>query len=193
MLGIQKDIKNIKTIDKRSIRSILETTMSHPIHIELLKHTSIRAQLLEAFPDLDARTLLDTLEGTSDLTEMLSGIARAFLEDRSTVSALKQRLDDMRARLSRLETAAERKRGLIAEVMERAEIRKLSEPDFTLSLRDMPPGLQIINESEIPPGYWQPQPARLDRQTILASLMAGHSVPGAALSNGPRSISVRTR
>jgi len=167
--------------------------VSHPIHIELLKHTSIRAQLLEAFPDLDERTLVDTLEGASDLKAMLGGIARAYLEDRSMASALKQRLDDMRARLSRLETAAQRKRELIADVMDRAEIRKLTEPDFTLSLRDVPPGLQIIDETEIPPGYWQPQPARLDRQTVLATLKAGRRVPGAVLSNGGHTISVRTR
>lgn len=109
------------------------------------------------------------------------------------MSALRQRLDDMRLRLSRLETAAERKRQLIADVMDRAEIRKLTESDFTLFLRAVPPGLRVVNETELPSAYWQPQPARLDRQNVLATLKAGRRVPGAMLSNGGHTINVSTR
>ena len=87
-----------------------------PLHIELLRHQLIRDRLLAAYPDLDQETLLDTLEGASDLKEMLGAITRAYLEDRAFTAALKQRLDDMRIRLSRLETATANKRELIAEV-----------------------------------------------------------------------------
>lgn len=167
--------------------------MSHPIHFEVLQHQAIRAQLLEAFPDLDEQTLLDTLEGASDLNEMLAGITRAYLEDKTLAAALKQRLDDMRNRLSRLEATADKKRDLITNVMEKAEIKKLMEPEFTLSLRVVPPGLQVTDEEVIPEDYWKPQAPKLDKAGLLATLKSGASVPGTCLGNGGHSISVRTK
>lgn len=167
--------------------------MSHPLHHEVLKHQVIRARLVEAFPDLDEETLVDTLEGATDLKEMLAGIARAYLEDRCMVSALKQRLEAMRDRLGRLENTASRKRDLITEVMEKAELQKLTEPDFTLSMREVPPSVQVVEEAEVPEQYWKPQPAKLDRQALLAALKQGQAVPGALLSNGGRTVSLRTK
>ncbi len=52
--------------------------MNMPLHIELLRHQLIRDRLLAAYPDLDQETLLDTLEGASDLKEMLGAITRAY-------------------------------------------------------------------------------------------------------------------
>lgn len=167
--------------------------MPHPIRFEVLRHQAIRSGLLEAFPDLDEQTLLDTLEGASDLNEMLAGIVRAYLEDRSLTVALKQRLDDMRERLSRLEVTANKKRDLIADVMGRVEIKKLLEPDFTLSLREAPPGLQVVDEEVIPEDFWKPQAPRLDRTAVLAALKSGETVPGTCLGNGGRAITVRTK
>ena len=167
--------------------------MHHPIHYEVLQHQAIRAQLLEAFPDLDEQTLLDTLEGASDLNEMLASIVRAYLEDRTLAAALKQRTDDMRERLSRLQATADKKRDLITGVMERAEIRKLLEPDFTVSLREVPPGLQVTDEEVIPADFWKTQAPRLDRTAVLAALKGGEKVPGTCLGNGGRAISVRTK
>ena len=168
--------------------------MSTQLHIELLRHQLIRDRLLAAYPDLDQETLLDTLEGASDLKEMLGAITRAYLDDRAFAVALKQRLDDMRIRLNRLETATSNKRDLIAVVMGKAELRKVTEPDFTLSLREVPRGLQLNDEAEIPEAYWLAQPAKLDRQAVLRDLRGGDViVPGAMLNNGGKTISVRTQ
>jgi hypothetical protein len=77
--------------------------------------------------------------------------------------------------------------------MERANIKKLAEPDFTASLRAVPPSVVIVDEQEIPQEYWKPQPPRLDRQGLSAALKGGSAVPGAALSNSQVTISVRTK
>ena len=167
--------------------------MHIPIHVELLRHQLIRDRLLAAYPDLDQETLLDTLEGASDLKEMLGAITRAYLEDRAFAGALKERLDDMRIRLNRLETATSNKRILIAEVMGRANLRKVMEPDFTLSLRDVARGLSVNDEAEIPETYWLSQPAKLDRQSLLQDLRGDVCVPGATLNEGSKTISVRTQ
>ena len=44
-------------------------------------YAHVRARLLAEVPDLDAETLADTLEGISDLSEMLGEIIRSALDD----------------------------------------------------------------------------------------------------------------
>jgi hypothetical protein len=72
-------------------------------------------------------------------------------------------------------------------------MKKLEQPDFTASLRAVPPGLVVGDESLIPADYWKPQPAKLDKRGLLTALNAGTSVPGVSLGNGGTTLSVRTK
>ncbi|MDE2165839.1 MAG: siphovirus Gp157 family protein [Alphaproteobacteria bacterium] len=167
----------------------MDPTLSH----SLSEHEYLRKCLEEGFPEADDETLRDTLEGLSSLPEVLSAVIRAYLEDLSLAAALGMRIADMQERLARFEARAERKRALVTQVMERAELKKLQEPEFTVSLRTVPPGLVVSDEAQIPTDYWKPQPAKLDKKGLLASLNAGQAIPGAGLGNGGTTISVRTR
>jgi Siphovirus Gp157 len=124
---------------------------------------------------------------------MLACAVRSYLDELSVIAALGLRLEDMQARLSRLEARADKKRSVITRVMEQAHLKKLAEPDFTASLRLTPSPLVITSEQEIPPCCWKPQAPRLDRQGLLSALRAGETVPGAALGNGELTVSVRTK
>jgi len=137
--------------------------------------------------------LRDTLEGISALPELVAAIVRSQLDDSALAAALRSRLGDMQERLARIEGRAEKKRALVASVMERTDLRKLTEPDFTVSLRPTPQPLVITAEGEIPATYWKPQAPKLDRSALIASLKAGEQVPGASLGNGGVTIAVRTR
>ncbi len=160
---------------------------------QLAEHEHLRAQLYSQFPDADDVSLRDTLEGLSNLPEMLATILRSHLDDLALTAALRTRINDMQGRLSRLEDRAEKKRALVASVMERVDLRKLTEPDFTVSLRPTVPPLVVTAEAEIPEAYWRPQPSKLDRRALIAALTAGRTVPGATLGNGGMTIAVRTR
>ncbi len=167
--------------------------MTHPIHHELTHHQYFRERLEAAFPDADEDTLRDTLEGMTNLTEKLGEVLRSCLEDQSFASALRSRMADMQERLSRFEERARKKRELVTSTMERADIRKITEADFTVSLRPTSPPLVLVDENEIPEDFWKPQPAKLDRQGLIAALKAGRDVPGATLGNTALTISVRTK
>ncbi len=167
--------------------------MTVPILRELASHEYLRERLAAEFPEADEETLTDTLEGLTDLNEMLAAITRSYLEDRCLASALRRRLDEMKARLSRMETSADAKRRILATVMDRAELQKIIEPDFTLSFRVSPPALTVNDEGGIPNDFWKPQPAKLDRQALLQHLKSGQQITGAALNNGAPSIAVRTK
>jgi len=167
--------------------------MQMPLLQNLAEYQYLREQLEAAYPEADEQALRDTLEGLSTLPELLAAVIRSYLDDLSLAAALGMRLGDMQARLSRFEARAEKKRALVTQVMERADLKKLQEPDFTVSLRAVPPGLVVSNEAEIPGDYWKAQPAKLDKRGLLAALQMGQAVPGAGLGNGGTTISVRSR
>ncbi len=163
-----------------------------PLNRELTHHQYLRSRLEEDFPDADEETLVDTLEGLSNLPDMLAEVCRSMLDDQAMVSALRGRVGDMQERCGRIEARARKKRELVCSVMERADVRKLMEPDLTVSLRPSRAPLVLTDESVIPEGYWKAQAPKLDRQGLIAALSAGRDVPGALLGNAPMTISVAT-
>jgi hypothetical protein len=167
--------------------------MGVPLHAEFQNHQYLREQLRAEFPESDDETLRDTAEGLSRLPEVLAAILRSHLDDVAMMYALRERIGDMQERLARIESRSARKRAIVATVMERADIKKLTEPDFTASLRSTPAPLVIIDEAKIPGEFWKPQPAKLDRRQLAASLSAGQTVPGATLGNGGMTLALRTR
>ena len=167
--------------------------MSQQLQLERTRFTELRRRLLELHPDLDEQTLADTLEGATDFKEALAALIRSALEDECLAKALKERLEMMRGRLSRLEARASSKRQVAVENMEAADLRKLQEPDFTASVRIGPPSVTIVAEDELPIDYLLPQPPKPDKRAILEALSGGTFVPGAILSHPKISLSVRSQ
>ncbi len=167
--------------------------MGDPLMHELAHHEYFRAQLLERFPDADEETLRDTLEGLTNLPEMLAAVIRTQQEDRVLSSALRARVEEMQQRQKRLDHKVERKRELVATVMERAQIEKVVESDFTVSLRQAPRPLIVSDDTAIPADYWNPQPAKLDRRKLVEDLKDGKRIEGACLGNGGRTVAVRVK
>ncbi len=167
--------------------------MSHPVLHELTYHEYLREQIRNEFPDIDEETLADTLEGLTNLNEMLGAVVRSHLDDMAMVDALKSRVADMQDRLSRISKRADKKREIVTSVMEQADLKKLAEADFTLSLRATSAPLVVTEEESIPEPYWRPQAPKLDRQGLIAALKSGEHVPGAALGNPRMAIAIRTK
>jgi len=160
---------------------------------EISRHRALRDRLLAEIPNLDSETLADTLEGITDLKEMLAEVLRSALEDEALAAGLSTRLSDMKARLGRLQTRGKSKRHLALKAMTEANIPKLVEADFTASLRQGTPALEVVAEDRIPAAYWKPQPPQLDRQGLLAALKLGTAIEGAALAPPNLQLSVRTK
>ncbi len=167
--------------------------MPQPVLHELTHHRYLRERLEAAFPDADEETLMDTLEGMTSLTDSLAELLRSSQEDQSLASALRSRMSDMQERCSRLDERARKKRELVCTVMEEADLKKLMEPDFTVSLRPARAPLMIIDEAAIPGAYWKPQPAKLDRMGLISALSNGRNIAGAVLGNPSLTIAVRTK
>ena len=160
---------------------------------ELNRYTELRRRLLEADPEIDNRTLADTLEGATDLREVIASVIRSALDDDALAKALEDRVVQMKARLARIEATAEKKREIALAAMEEADIEKILEPDFTVSIRAVAPGVVVTNQAVIPEWFWIPQPAKLDKRLLLETLRAGEAVMGAELANSKITLAIRTK
>jgi hypothetical protein len=162
------------------------------INAQLCVYGRFRQRLLDEYPDLDHDTIRDTLEGITNLHELIAELIRSALVDEALQVGLRMRLEEMRARQGRLAERGLKKRQLALEAMKEAELKKLEQPDFTASARPLPP-LVVTSEKDVPESYWIPQPPRLDRQTLTSDLRRGDQVPGACLGNAAPILTVRTK
>ena len=163
------------------------------LHSEVHQYLILAEQLKDQFADLDEGTLADTLEGISQLPDLITQIVRSGLEDEALIDALKLRLDEMHARLGRLKERYEKKRAMAAWAMSRAQIARIQAADFSLSLRPGSQRLEIRDEALVPPMFYVPQQPRLDRAELSSALKRGETVNGAILVQGEPTIQVRVR
>jgi hypothetical protein len=163
------------------------------IEFAAITYRAIRDRLRAADPQIDEQTLADTVEGLTDLHEILTAIIRAALTDEAIAVGLKGRIEEMQGRLDRLQDRATKRRQIAKDVMVELDLKKLTAPDFTASIRPGMPALMVIDEAAVPSIYWEPRDPRLNRQGLVADLKQGAEITGVTLSNPEPVLSVRTK
>jgi len=158
-----------------------------------IHYRSIRDRIRAQDPQIDEQTLADTVEGLTDLHEIVQAIIRSALADEALARGLKCRISDMQGRLDRLEDRASKRRQIAKDVMVELDLKKLNAPDFTASIRPGTPALMVIDEEAVPSIYWQPSEPRLNRQELASEFKQGAEIAGVTLSNPEPVLSVRTR
>jgi hypothetical protein len=156
-------------------------------------YRAVRERIRTQDPELDEQTLTDTVEGLTDLHEILAAIVRAALADEALAAGLKGRIAEMQERLERLQERAAKRRQIVKDAMVELDLKKLTAPDFSASIRPGMPALLVIDEAAVPSIYWEPREPRLDRQGLLAELKQGAEITGVTLSNPEPVLSVRTK
>jgi Siphovirus Gp157 len=163
------------------------------IQLTALQYQLIRDRLRALDRDLDDQTLGDTLEGLTDLHEVLAAVVREALNDEALALGLRHRIGAMAERLERLLFRAAKRREIAREVMAETEVKKVTAPDLTLILRPGSPALVVTDERAIPAEFWVAREPRLNRQELLTQLKAGTEIQGAQLSNPQPVLTVRTK
>jgi hypothetical protein len=156
-------------------------------------YRTIRDRIRVQDPEIDERTLADTVEGLTDLHEILEAVIRGALADEALATGLKGRIAEMEGRLGRLQERASKRRQIAKDVMIELDLKKLQAPDFTASIRPGMASLVVIDEAAVPSIYWEPRDPRLNRQGLLADLKQGAEITGVALANPEPVLSVRTK
>ena len=164
-----------------------------PLAFSATTYRAVRERIRTQDPDLDEETLTDTVEGLTDVHEILAAIVRAALADEALAAGLKGRFAEMQERLERLQERAAKRRQVVKGTMVELDLKKLTAPDFSASIRPGMPALLVIDEAAVPSIYWEPREPRLDRQGLLAELKQGAEITGVTLSNPEPVLSVRTK
>lgn len=153
----------------------------------------IRDRIRAQDPELDEQTLADTVEGLTDLHEILAAVIRAALTDEAIVAGLEERIEAMQKRLDRLQFRAAKRREIARDVMVECDVKTVAAPDFTISTRPGSVSLVVTDEASIPAEFWVPCKPRLNRQGLLQLLKQGTDVSGVQLSNPQPVLTVRTK
>jgi hypothetical protein len=156
-------------------------------------YRALRDRIRAQDPEIDERTLADTVEGLTDLHQIIEAIIRSALEDEALATGLKGRVAEMEDRLARLQDRASKRRQIAKDVMVELDLKKLSAPDFTASIRPGMPSLLVIDEAAVPSIYWEPREPRLNRHGLVSDLKRGAEITGVTLSNPEPVLSVRTK
>ena len=108
-----------------------------------------------------------------------------------TSKAFSAHITKLSERKQRLKTRVDHVRVSILSAMEVAELKTKKTPLATVSRRNTAPKLIVADEALIPSDYWKPQPPALDKKLLIDRLKAEDRVPGAELSNGGETLSIR--
>ena len=158
-----------------------------------IAYRTIRDRIRTEDPTIDEQTLADTVEGLTDVHDIVAAIVRVALADEALATGLKGRIAEMQDRLARLQDCAAKRRQIAKDVMLELEIKKITTPDFTVSIRPGMPSLLVLDEAAVPSIHWQEVAPRLNRQGLLNELKEGADIKGVTLSNPEPVLSVRVK
>lgn len=153
-----------------------------------------REALLAEFPELaeDVQALADTLEGETEAPDVIAGFIREAREDAAKADALGRIMSDMGERKARFVARAERRREAAQRIMVACGIRKIELADFTASIRNVPPSVIITDDAALPDSFCRFARSP-DKTRIKDALGRGEEIPGAELTNGGETISIRVK
>lgn len=150
--------------------------------------------LLTAYPELaeDEELKLDTLEGETDFNRIVTRCLNERLEADTLAKAIKEREGELRERRSRFERKADAMKKLIKDMMDSADIDKLTLPEATLSVTSPRTSVNVLDVEELPQGYYKTTRSA-DKTAIKSALEAGETIPGAELALGESGLTIRTK
>jgi hypothetical protein len=155
-------------------------------------YDEMKKRLEAEVPDIDEETLLDTLEGETDLHERIASICRAAVEAVDAAEVCKLRMDELNARANRHRERAARLRGIALWALQESNIPKINAPDITVSVAKGRTSVIITDETSVPIEFVDYEP-KIRRSDVKQALEDGRDVPGATLSNSPPSLTIRTK
>lgn len=161
----------------------------------------------------DEALVADSIEGQTQLFEIIDAVLARMTDAEVMIEGIDAITKNLSGRKARYEARIKRDRALIEQAMTIADLAKIERPTATLSLAARPPSLTLTEESEIPAAYWKAGEPTLDRKTLAAALKERAAalaalpadpeakaaaiaalppeIPGATLSNGAPSLTVR--
>lgn len=141
----------------------------------------------------DSEAIRDTIEGETNLHDAIASVMDDIREDEILVAGIEAMSKTLDERKKRLEDRIGWRRAAIERAMAIGELQNLQLPDATISLKSTAKQLVITDEAQLPSQYWKAQDPTLDKKALKDALKDGVDVPGAVLSNGSQTLSIRRK
>jgi len=151
----------------------------------------INALLLE-YPQLadDEELFRDTLEGNTRFNEIMDRLLGEMRDNETLAEATSARIAKIRERQTRLTHRAQFYRSLMHRLLTVTGIQSVALAEAKVSIMKLPDKVIITDESAVPDAFMKitKEP---NKTAIKNAIKTGTYVPGAVLSNGSTTISVR--
>jgi hypothetical protein len=150
--------------------------------------------ILELCPDLelDEQLKLSTLEGETELNEIVSLLLAENEDDEGNIDQIKAQIETRRERIARFERRIETRRNAIVSLMDTAMLTKLPLAEATVSLRTLKASPKVTDEEAVPDDYCK-FVRKPDMEKIRAAFERGQPISGVTITNGGSSLSVRRK
>lgn len=166
--------------------------ISRELHIQGEAARNLLLNIKDVVED-DAELIETAIEGETSLKEAISAAVDRILELDAYEEAIAAQVKALSERKERFAHQSERIKSAIHVAMGQAELRKMELAVATLGVRAVPAKCEILDESMIPSKFWKAQEPKLDKKAVLDALKAKEDVPGAVLSNGGETLSLRVK
>lgn len=165
--------------------------MSNPILAAEDVIREVNALLLE-YPQLadDEELFRDTLEGNTRFNEIMDRLLGEMRDNETLAEATSARIAKIKERQTRLTHRAQFYRSLMHRLLTVTGIQSVALAEAKVSIMKSPDKVIITDESAVPDAFMKitKEP---NKTAIKNAIKTGTYVPGAALSNGGTTISVR--
>ena len=167
--------------------------MSNDLRHAIAIHAELRDRLKAVYGlDDDDPALIDTLEGLSDLDAAIAAVVREAREAEANASALDTIIEANRQRKVRWERKRESLRDLASWAMAESNLKKITTPDLTISVRAGKPKI-IIDEGALAAEFIKSIiTTKPDREAVKAAVDAGNVPNGVTVGNAAPVLIVRT-
>jgi Siphovirus Gp157 len=157
----------------------MPSNVPHGAAIERAMSAAMEA--ISALPDDgDNVLLLNTIEGESDVLEVLDRVVEAAIADKKLAELARERA-------KRIEARADRARGVALQILEALQVSPLERPLYSASI-SYPRKPLVTNADELPKEMIREAP---DMIAIGKALRAGETIPGAELRNPEPQLTIR--
>lgn len=135
---------------------------------------AFKARLIaELGEDVDPELIDGTIEGETDLYELLAKAARDALQAEAMAVAIQSLMNDNVSRKERMIRRAEKLRAAVKAAMSDLEIKRRDYPDMTLSLAPGRPRLIIQSDAQSMPTEFTRLEVVIDKPKIALALQDG--------------------
>jgi len=173
-----------------NITSLHQLKLSLPV----IEHeiSNLLAGIYTNNPELkdDDQFKLDILEGSTDYLDIINKCLLELSITEGYIEGLKLSRTRMEDKIERHSVKVDTIRKILRRMLEIADVRTAKAPNGTISLTLSPLKVEIVNEDLIPEEFMRIK--REPNKTLIGQkLKAGEDVPGARLSNGGETLTVR--